>query len=110
MTIDTTANTVRLAGDGDPIDGRLETVEDRAQEGILVGTVAFRFANTLPIKTGETVVIGSAVQGAGSGKVKPFVPYVDTDGTSNPSVTAGTHSLTNRVVEIDGTNAIVLKV
>ena len=40
VTIDSSgANKVKLAGDADPILGRLEQVEDRSAEGILVGTV-----------------------------------------------------------------------
>lgn len=64
------ANTVKLAGDGDHIVGRLQSVEDRTVEGTLVGAVELRFANTLPIKTGETVAVGDTVVGAGVGEVK----------------------------------------
>ena len=71
------ANKVKLAGDGDYIIGRLETVEDRTQEGVLIGTVAWHFSDRLPVKSGltgaEAVVIGSTVVGAGSGEVKANV-------------------------------------
>lgn len=41
VTLDTAAaSTVKLAGDGDRILGRLEVYEDREVEGITVGTVA----------------------------------------------------------------------
>jgi hypothetical protein len=45
LTLDTTApNTMKLAGDGDPVHGRLETYEDRSQQGAgKVGTVQRQF-------------------------------------------------------------------
>lgn len=89
------ANTVKLAGDGDTIIGRLETVEDRKVEGQLVGAVSFRFANLLPIKSGETVAAGDTVQGAGAGEVK--------------KTTTADHSK-NFVAEVIGSNAVVVKI
>ena len=71
------ANKVKLAADGDSICGRLETVENRVQEGVLVGTVAFRFSNTLPIKSGlagdHVVTQGGLLIGAGAGEVKGVI-------------------------------------
>lgn len=70
VTLDTTAaNTVKVAGDGDVIVGKLVTYENRAIEGVKVGTVAlkggFKFA-----KSG-TIAVGASVQGAAtSGAVK----------------------------------------
>lgn len=73
----TAAATVKLAGDDDHIIGRLETFENRTQEGALLGTVALKFSDILPIKSGltgaEAVVVGSTVVGAGSGEVKARV-------------------------------------
>lgn len=70
----TAANTVKLAGDGDVIVGRLMSYENRVQEGLVVGTVAFQFLDTLPIKSGlsggAAVVRGKFLIGAGSGEVK----------------------------------------
>lgn len=40
VVMSTVANTVSLAGDGDEILGRLELVEDRTIEGVLVGTIS----------------------------------------------------------------------
>lgn len=40
MALDTVANQVKLAADGDKILGRLEVLEVRTAEGITVGTVA----------------------------------------------------------------------
>lgn len=71
VTIDTSGpNKFKLAGDGDPVMGRLESVEDRTTEGSLVGAVAFRFANSFKIASGETVQVGDTVVGAGDGEVK----------------------------------------
>lgn len=71
VTLDATAaNTVKLAGDGDAVLGRLEVVESRVQEGVLVGTVALKFAGVLPVKTGQVVAVGNTVVGAGAGEVK----------------------------------------
>ena len=101
VTIDTTAaNTFKLAGDGDHVMGRLEVVEDRKVEGQLVGTVAFRFANLLPIKIGETVAVGDTVVGAGNGTVKAL----QASGTSAPDYTA------NFVAEVNDDYAVVVKI
>jgi hypothetical protein len=96
VTIDTTAaNTFKLAGDGDHVMGRLREVE-----GQLVGTVAFRFANLLPIKTGETVAVGDTVVGGGNGTIKAL----QAGGDSAPDYTA------NFVAEVNGDYAVVVKI
>ena len=69
VTLDTSANnTYKLAGNNDLIYGNLKTVENRVQEGILVGTVEFKggFQWT---KSG-VIAIGDGVVGAGAGAVK----------------------------------------
>ena len=65
-----TANTVKLAGDGDEIIGRLEAYEDRTQEGLKLATVSLKGGLEFPVKSGETVAIGDSICGAGSGLVK----------------------------------------
>lgn len=76
VSIDTSAaNTVKLAAAADTIIGRLATVESRTVEGQLVGTVAIKFSDTLPIDTvnatgSSAVIVGSTVVGSGGGKVK----------------------------------------
>ena len=96
LAVDTgAANTLKLAGDGDTIVARLMTVENRVNEGSLVGTASFRFSARLPIKTGETVAVGDTVVGAGSGEVK--------------ALETADHNA-NFVAEIDGTSAIVVKI
>lgn len=95
VSLDATApNTAKLAEDGEVIIGRLASFENRAVEGIVVGAVEFKFSNLLPIKTGETVVIGNTVVGAGGGEVKAAV--------------AADHTK-NFVADIIGTNAVVVK-
>lgn len=69
VTLDTTAdNTFKLAGADDVIVGNLKVVENRVQEGILVGTVEFKGGFTWT-KSG-VVARGDGVVGAGAGAVK----------------------------------------
>lgn len=104
VALDTVANTVKLAADGDEIIGRLEQVEDRVQEGILVGTVSIKFGAILPIKSGETVNVGDYLIGAGAGEVKA-APATVTDGGTN---THPSHPRRIQVMAVDGLNAIAL--
>lgn len=68
MTIDTTANnTAKLAGSGDVIIGRLNSYENRIQEGIVVGAIqhkgnlVFGYTGTVPAR--GVSVVGSATPG-----------------------------------------------
>lgn len=102
LTIDSTAaNTMKLAGAGDPIEAVLLQVEDRTIEGILVGTVSFKFAKVLAIKSGLTgnavVALGSRVVGAGGGEIQAIA-------NTDPLFGAAP-----RVWEIRGSTAVVLK-
>lgn len=112
VSIDTSAdNKVKLAGDGDPIFGRLISVEDRSQEGLLVGAVALKFASTLPIKDGEVVARGDSVQGAGSGEVKKLSVSQDQDtvgGSAAADILAAAHNQRNVVVAVSGGKATVI--
>lgn len=90
VTLDASAdNTVKLAGDGDPILGRLEIIEDRQQEGTLLGTIALKFGAKLPIKSGETVNVGDYLVGAGDGEVKAAPATVADDGTNSHDAPPG---------------------
>jgi len=105
VALDTAGNTrVKLAGDGDEIIGRLEVVEDRLQEGVKIGTVALKFANRVPVKSGltgaEAVVLGSTVVGAGSGEVKARV----VSAAATPAYSM------NIVTEVGSGYAVVVKV
>lgn len=69
VTLDTSANnTFKLAGADDIIYGNLKVVENRVQEGILVGTVEFKGGFQWP-KSG-VIAVGNGVVGAGAGAVK----------------------------------------
>lgn len=71
VTLDTSQDaTAKLAGDGDSIYGRLESYEDRKQEGIKVGTVSRRFLQALPLKASDTATRGDLLIGGGAGSVK----------------------------------------
>lgn len=62
---------VKLATDGGIIIGRLEVVEDRKQEGILVGTVSLKGFNYFPrVAGGGSADLGDTIVGAGNGLVK----------------------------------------
>lgn len=102
VTLDTTKpNTVKLAGAGDAVFGRLETFEDRTQEGVKVGAIARKFRTKLPLAdslTGPDVpVVGDTVVGAGSGVVKAL-----NDGTNK------TPNDSNTVIEV-GTGFVVVE-
>jgi hypothetical protein len=75
-------NTLKLAGNGEEIVAILYTVEDRVNEGQLVGTAEFKFAAKLPIKSGLTgaqvVARGSRLIGAGAGEVRALDVATDT--------------------------------
>ena len=89
------ANRMKLAADGDPIAARLDVFEDRTNVGEgKVGTAEFKFSSRLPIKSGQTVVVGDTAVGAGGGEIKA----------------AGIKDYDNNyVAAIDGTYAIVVK-
>ena len=69
MSLDSTANTLKLAADGDAIIGWLVSYENRVQEGVKVGTVSHKSSSTFTY-TSTAPTVGGQVQGAGSGTVK----------------------------------------
>ena len=91
-----TANTVRLAADNDIIVGRLESVENRTVEGILVGTVSLKGGLDLPKGSGVTVAVGDYLVGAGAGLVKPAAKPVQRQAFNGTG--AVTQFVLNRVV------------
>lgn len=66
----TAANTVKKSGDGDAIDGILQTFEDRTQEGVKTGSVQLFGGFRMRYKTGDAVAVGDFVVSAGAGEVK----------------------------------------
>lgn len=71
LTFDVTApNTMKLAGDGNTVHGRLWQVEDRGT-GLLVGSVERKFKAKVPVAAGHGIVVGDSVTGAATaGTVK----------------------------------------
>lgn len=71
VALDTTnPNTVKLAGAGDVVYGRLETVETGGLDGLTVGAISRKFRSVLPTD-GTTITVGqSVVGGATAGAVK----------------------------------------
>ena len=78
-------NTVKLAGDGDVVIGRLLTYRNLTTEGIIVGTVelkgGFRFNTTGAVAVGNQVV-GSATAGAVKAGVNPRSLVVAVNGAT----------------------------
>lgn len=109
VALDTSvANTVKLAGDGDAVFGRLEIVENRVQEGMLIGTVALKFIAKLP-KSG-TVNVGDHLQGAGSGAVKALTVSQDTAaGSGSTTINKAKHDVSLQVVEVGSDYVIAIK-
>ena len=74
VSMGSAANTVKLAADGDVIIGRLEVVEDRVTEGVLIGTVALQGGYKFPVATGlaagDVPDVGEYLHGGGAGGVK----------------------------------------
>lgn len=92
----TTPNTVKLAGAGDEIYGRLESFENRLQEGLKVGAVARKFRTILP--TSAAVTVGAQVSGsATAGAVAPT------------GVQPAEGAKTNRVIEVLTGNRCVVE-
>ena len=92
VTLDSSAaNTVKLAGDGDFILGRLEKVELRSVEGVNVGTVALfggiKFTvnpNATASSPDETPAIGDYITGAtNNSSVKGYVQKAASGGAAN---------------------------
>ena len=78
-------NTVKLAGDGDVVIGRLLTYRNLTTEGIIVGTVelkgGFRFNTAGAVAVGNQVV-GSATAGAVKAGVNPRSLVVAVNGAT----------------------------
>lgn len=72
VSLDTAAaGTVKLAGDGDAIFGRVYVAEKRAVLGLTVASIARKFKEAVPTAAGYTTpAIGDRVIGGGNGTVK----------------------------------------
>lgn len=101
LTIDVSGpNKFKLAGTGDRVYGQLAVVEDRAIEGVLVGTINLGVTWTLPIGSGTFVVGDTAIGSATAGKVAPRRNSGDSANEADPNQ--------NRVVEVIGTTYVVV--
>lgn len=98
VTIDSTADgTVKLAGDGEFILGRLETVEVRAAEGVSVGTVSTQGGlefienpNATSSSPDETAVAGDYISGGtATGSLKGYVNKVTSGTRANKWLVVG---------------------
>lgn len=97
VTIDTAAaNSVKLTADNDHITGRLESYENRAQDGIKVAAISRKFRAILP-STGSPA-LGDEVCGSST-------PGVVKSVTSQPAVALRS----NRVIEILTGNRVVVE-
>lgn len=65
----TAANKVKLAGDGDPILGKLLNVENRSVIGVKTGAVQVIGGVELK-KSSASIAVGDTIEGAGNGEVK----------------------------------------
>lgn len=96
VAIDNTADgSVKLAGDGDEVYGRIYQYEDRTQEGVKVVTCERKFIKRLPKATATVVNRGDHVVGAGNGLVK--------------SATAGAGAARNHALVVGSDYVIVEK-
>lgn len=99
LTIDASAaNKYKLALDNSPIHGRLEVVENRVNEGTLIGTAKLYLAGVkLPVKAADALAAGDYCIGAGAGEIRKHVAG---------DVSAG-RPATHYAVEVTGGFAVV---
>lgn len=98
LTLDTTAaSTMKLAGDGAPIHGRLMQAEDRTQQGAgLTGSVQRKFKEKLKAIPAAGIAVGESVCGSATpGLVRQAVVGVD--------------PITNIVVEVLADDFVVVE-
>lgn len=90
VSLDTTApNTVKLAGDGDAIFGRVYVAENRDVLGIRVASVARKFKEKLTPSAAylaATPAVGDRIVGAGGGLVKKATANAGAGVPSDPIV------------------------
>jgi hypothetical protein len=87
VALDTTApGTVKLAGDGDAIFGRVYVAENRSVLGLKVASIARKFKERLPAAPGHGILVGGRVVGAGAGLVKAATANAGAGVPSDPIV------------------------
>jgi hypothetical protein len=107
VTFDTSAaNQMKLCADGDCVDGVLIALENRVQEGILVGTVALK--GTFLFNSTGTLNVGDQIQAAPTGQVKVMAPTLES-ASAGQAIKATSYQKVNVVVEKPtGTTAVVI--
>lgn len=99
VTLDTSAaNKAKLAGAGDVILGRLETVEVRSASQV-VGTVSLRGIMKMLIKAAEAFAVGDTAEGSATAG---SVQILKVAGVSAPNPAL------NQVIEVIGTTHVVV--
>lgn len=87
------ASSVKLAGNGEAIFGRVYHAENRSDLGVRTAAVQRQFKEKLPATAGHGIVVGGSVVGAGNGLVRAVaggVPAEVTAGQRNVVVEVGT--------------------
>jgi hypothetical protein len=95
VTLDTSAaSKFKLAGNGNPIHGRLFSFENDTVLGVRKGAVERKFKQKLPAIAAHGIVVGDSVCGSATpGTVRKAIP--------------GTDPITNLVVEVIGNEVVV---
>lgn len=104
LTLDAAAaSTMKLAGNGDAIHGRMFSYEDRSQQGAgKTGTVQRKFKERMKAVAAHGIVVGDSVCGsATAGLVRKAVKPTDADPVTDP--------ITNIVVEVLADDFVVVE-
>ncbi len=81
------ASTVKLAGDGDAIFGRVRTAENRSVLGIKTAAIQRKFKELVPTAAGYSApAVGDRVIGGGAGTVKKATANTGAGVPSDPVV------------------------
>jgi hypothetical protein len=94
----TNPNQVKLAAADEAVLGVLISVENRVQEGILVGTVALK-GTFLLTTDGTTVNVGDQVQGGATAGLVKAMPATLESAAGAVAIKATSHQKSNMVVE-----------
>jgi hypothetical protein len=90
---DTAASTVKLAGDGEAIFGRVFQAENRDVLDVVTAAIQRKFKEKLPAAAAHGITVGDSVVGDGAGLVRlanSGVPAEVTAGARNIVVEVGT--------------------
>lgn len=106
VTMDSAANRVKLAGDGDSILGKLAVMEDRTNaEGQKLGSIEFNYVAKWPVKASDPLAIGDTAIGAGSGEIRQRTAAV-AGSQSGTTPFAVTFPVAQEAIKIWGNNIV----